>query len=313
MKKAIRKVLNYLGYDIIKIVPTPFLKKEIPVKVGNFELTMPASNPLITTYTQQKDFATEISRLVKYVYDKYAGLTFLDVGANTGDTVAVVKSAKDIPVISIEGDEFSYSYLKRNTAQFSNITIFNNFLGEKKGAVEADLQKKGWNTTIVPGKGNGNKIEMITLDDLLTSNFPVNVIQQIKLLKIDTEGFDTIIIRGALNYIQAIKPVIYFEYNRDNMQAINEDGLAAIRHLETLGYKTILFYDDRGRFLLSTNLADKETIKHLNDYADGKNGLIYYYNICLFHEQDSDIALKTIDAENRLREELAKAAYKTSV
>jgi FkbM family methyltransferase len=309
MKKAIRKVLNYLGYDIVKVVPTPFLKKEVQVKVGNFELTLPTSNPLIITYTEQKDFATEISRLVNYVYDKYADLTFLDVGANTGDTVAVVKSAKDVPVISIEGDEFSYSYLKRNTAQFSNVTIFNNFLGEKKGAIEADLQKKGWNTTIVPGKGNGNKIDMITLDDLLTTNFPNNVVSQIKLLKIDTEGFDTIIIRGALNYIQAIKPVIYFEYNRDNMQAINEDGLATIRSLESLGYKTILFFDDRGRFILSTDMADKETIQHLNDYADGKNGLIYYYNICLFHKEDTDIAVKTIAAENRFREQLAKASY----
>lgn len=309
MKKAIRKVLNYLGYDIVKVVPTPFLKKEVQIRVGNFELTMPTSNPLIITYTEQKDFATEISRLVNYVYDKYAELTFLDVGANTGDTVAVVKSAKDVPVISIEGDEFSYSYLKRNTAQFSNVTIFNNFLGEKKGTIDADLQKKGWNTTIVPGKGNGNKIDMVTLDDLLTTNFPNNVVSQIKLLKIDTEGFDTIIIRGALNYIQTIKPVIYFEYNRDNMQAINEDGLATIRQLESLGYKTILFFDDRGRFILSTDMADKETIQHLNDYADGKNGLIYYYNICLFHEEDTDIAIKTIAAENLFRERLAKASY----
>lgn len=309
MKKAIRKVLNYLGYDIVKVVPTPFLKKEVQVKVGNFELTLPTSNPLIITYTEQKDFATEIGRLVNYVYDKYADLTFLDVGANTGDTVAVVKSAKDVPVISIEGDEFSYSYLKRNTAQFSNVTIFNNFLGEKKGSIDADLQKKGWNTTIVPGKGTGNKIDMITLDDLLTTNFPTNVVSQIKLLKIDTEGFDTIIIRGALNFIQTIKPVIYFEYNRDNMQAINEDGLATIRHLESLGYKTILFFDDRGRFILSTDMADKQTIQHLNDYADGKNGLIYYYNICLFHEDDSDIAVKTIAAENQFREQLAKASY----
>jgi FkbM family methyltransferase len=307
MKKAIRKILNYVGYDIVKVYATPVFKKETVVKAGNFELIMPATNPLIITYNEQKDFATEISRLVNYVYDKYANLTVLDVGANTGDTVAVVKSAKDVPVISIEGDEYSFSYLKRNVNQFKNVTIFNNFLGEKKGVVDVDLQKKGWNTTIIPGKGKGNRIDMITLDDLLTTNFSKQEIQRIRLLKIDTEGFDTIIIRGALEYIKATKPVIYFEYNRDNMQAINEDGLATIWQLEALGYKTVLFYDDRGRFILATDLSDKKTIQHMNDYADGKNGLIYYYNICLIHEQDSDIAVKTIDAENRFREQLTKA------
>jgi FkbM family methyltransferase len=308
MKKAIRKILNYLGYDIVKVVPTPFLKKESVVKVGSFELVLPTTNPLIITYTQQKDFATEIGRLVNYVYDKYSDLTFLDVGANTGDTVAIVKSARDIPVISIEGDKFSFSYLQRNTKQFQQVRIFNNFLGEKDDTIQADLQKKGWNTTIVPDTGSGNKIEMITLDSLVTNNFSATA-HTIKLLKIDTEGFDTIIIRGALQYIKATKPVIYFEYNNDNMQAIKEDGLATIWQLEKLGYKTILFYDDRGRFILSTNLEDKATIQHMNDYADGKNGLIYYYNICLFHEEDTDIARKAIEGENRLRKQLAKASY----
>jgi FkbM family methyltransferase len=308
MKKAIRKLLNYIGYDIVKVVPTP-LKKEVVIQVGKFQITLPATNPLIITYTEQKEFASEISRLVSYVYEKYSNLTFLDVGANTGDTVAIVKSAKDIPVISVEGDEFSFSYLKRNVSQFKNVTIFNSFLGEKKDVITADLQKKGWNTTIVPGSGSGNKIEINTLDSLLATNFQPAEIGTIKLFKIDTEGFDTKIIRGALDYIRTTKPVIYFEYNRDNMQAINEDGISTIWQLEKLGYKKILFYDDRGRFMLGTDISDKDIILHMHNYADGKNGLIYYYNICLFHEDDTDTALKTIDAENQLREQLTKASY----
>lgn len=309
MRKAIRKILNYLGYDIVKVVPTPFLKKEIVIKVGNFDLTLPTTNPLIITYTEQKDFASEIGRLVNYVYNKYASLTFLDVGANTGDTVAIVKSTKDIPVISIEGDKFSFSYLQRNTSQFKQVRLFNNFLGEKDDTIEVDMQKAGWNNTIVPTAGGGKKIEMVTLDSLLNTNFSASEVQSIKFLKIDTEGFDTIIMRGAWKYIQETKPVIYFEYNRDNMYAIKEDGLATIWQLEKLGYKTILFFDDRGRFILSTELADKAIVQHLNDYADGKNGLIYYYNICLIHEQDTDVARNAIQGENRLREQLTKASY----
>src|ERR1700743_1541123 len=112
MKKFIRKVLGYFGYDFIKVMPTP-LKKDMIVQVGKFELTFPSFNPLIRTYNSQPEFASEIGRLTSSVLGKYPELIFLDVGANAGDTVARVKTVANIPVVSIEGDDISFTYLSK--------------------------------------------------------------------------------------------------------------------------------------------------------------------------------------------------------
>lgn len=298
MKKAIRKLLNYVGYDIVKVVPTPFMAKEVPVKVGSFTLTFPTNNPLIKTYNEQPDFATEIGRLVKYTLTKYPKLIFIDVGANAGDTIATVKSVSDVPVIAVEGDNFSYSYLKKNTAAFQNVTLYNTFLGEKAGKLSVALEKQGWNTTIIPDATTQNVIDLKTLDEVIAAHS--EDMSRMKVLKIDTEGFDTKIIRGAENFIRSIKPVIYFEYNRDNMSAIGEDGLAALKQLAGWGYDQVLFYDDRGRFVVGTDITNERVIKNLHDYADGRRGLIYYYNVCLFATHDRDLAMKTITAESEL-------------
>jgi hypothetical protein len=83
----------------------------------------------------------------------------------------------------------------------------------------------------------------------------------------------------------------------DNMKAINENGLNTILGLADLGYENALFFDDRGRYILTTTLNNKELIESLTNYADGKNGLIYYYNLCLFHAEDSDLASKIAEKE----------------
>jgi len=226
---------------------------------------------------------------------KYPDLVFLDVGANAGDTAARVKLVADIPILSIEGDDISFSYLQRNTRQFEKMTLVKQFLGETEGVINASLDKKGWNTTIVPSATGDSSIGIKTLDTVLRETaVPTG---RKKIFKVDTEGFDTIIIRGASQFLQEEKPVIYLEFNRDNMNAINEDGLSTILRLTTHGYDKILFFDDRGRYILTTRLNDKPLIESLVNYANGKDGLIYYYNLCIFHEEDSDLALNMAAAE----------------
>ncbi|WP_153798739.1 FkbM family methyltransferase [Foetidibacter luteolus] len=294
MKKFLRKCLRYFGYDFMKVPAAPILKKDKNVMVGNYEIVLPANNPLISTYKEQKDFNGEIARLVNIVNEKYPDLVLLDVGANVGDTVAIIKSIKDIPIVCIEGDELSYRYLQRNVAQFKHVTTIKQFLGETDSSINVTLDKQGWNTTIIPGKEGASLVQLLTLDTVI-NDIPDK--SKIKFLKIDTEGFDTIILRGAFNYLKQVKPVVYFEYNRDNMNAIGEDGLSTIFSLASLGYSDILFFDDRGRFVISASLSNEDIVSQLHHYANGSGSLIYYYNICLFHKEDETLAKKITENE----------------
>jgi hypothetical protein len=122
-----------------------------------------------------------------------------------------------------------------------------------------------------------------------------------KLLKIDPEGFDCGILHGALNLIQKATPVITFEYNRGNMDAIGEPGLPTLFKLQELGYLQLVFHDQNGRLLLPTTLAQSALIKDLHDYPDCVRGRIGYLDITVFHAQDTDLAEKFITAERSHR------------
>ncbi len=289
MRKFIRGLMNKLGYDIIKVNVHSDKKAKIikPVKVGNFIIEMPGNNPQISNYKYEPDVNSQLGRLSVCTAQKYPSLTVLDIGANVGDTIAVIKTAIDLPVIGVEGDDTSFRFLEKNAAQFSNITLIKTFLGEEQKTLSVSIEKGGWNNTLVPSEKGDKQLTLKTLDDVLKESGLMK--RTLKLLKIDCEGFDTIILRGAGELILQQKPVIYFEYNRSNMDAIREDGLSTLLALEKFGYESVTFFDNKGRYLLSTPIQSHELIAQLHAYADESRSEIAYYDVCLFHKEDKDI------------------------
>lgn len=300
MRKMIRDLLNKVGYDIIKInvhsdSKASTIKK---VRVGKFDINMPGNNPQISNYKYEPGVNSQLGRLSVCIAKKYPTLSVIDVGANVGDTIAVIKSAIDIPVIGIEGDPVSHSFLEQNTKQFREITLIKAFLGEKRTTIRVELEKKGWNTTLVPAEKSENIVTLKTLDEVLEEHGLLT--HTLKLLKIDTEGFDTIILRGATGLMRQHKPVLYFEYNKTNMDAINENGLVTLLSLEKYGYHTVIFFDNKGRHMVTTPLSQHDLIRQLHHYADETASEIAYYDVCLFHAEDSDIASAFIAGEASL-------------
>lgn len=301
MRKLIRSLLNSIGYDIVKVnvhsdKKVNRIKK---VTVGNYLLEMPGNNPQISTYKYDPGANSQLGRLSVCVAAKYPALSVLDVGANVGDTIAIIKSAIELPVIGIEGDDFAFEFLKRNTMSLKNVTLIKTFLGEKIESKKVSMEKSGWNTTLIPNEDNGETIHLKTLDEVLAEEHLQN--RTLKLLKIDCEGFDTIILRGSAKLIREKRPVIYFEYNRTNMDAIGEDGLSTLLTLSAVGYRNVIFFDNKGRFIMNAPIDQEGIITDLHRYAQADNSCIAYYDICLFHEDDTDLAQQFIDSENSLQ------------
>ena len=274
------------------------------VSVGKFQISMPSNSLMPDLFSANPGYSSELGRLVATTSSKYPDLRVVDVGANYGDSVAIVKSLAQVPIICIEGDEKCLDLLQENVKQFTDVEIHNLFLGEKSETISAQVEKEGWNTTIVPSKnGTSTKLELTSLDDFICTIEDSSIC---KVLKIDTEGFDCRIIRGGLNFIKQVKPVIALEYNRDNMGRIGESGIETLDALRDIGYDTILFYDSQGRLVLSTSLTSKAVVNDLHQYANGRDGAIYYYDLCIFHRDDADIAA-TFQAAERERVRIANA------
>ena len=301
MRKLIRSILNVFGYDVVKVnVHSEKKKRKIKkVLVGNYILEMPGNNPQISTYKYDPGANRQLGRLSACIAHKYPSLSVLDIGANVGDTIAIIKSAIELPVIGIEGDDFAFEFLKKNTMSLKNVTLIKTFLGEKIESKRVAMEKTGWNTTLIPNEDQGEVVHFKTLDEVLGEEHLLN--RTLKLLKIDCEGFDTIIIRGSAKLIREKRPVIYFEYNTTNMQAIGEEGLSTLLTLGEVGYKNVILFDNKGRYLLTVPIDQVNILEDLHRYAKEGDSCIAYYDVCLFHEDDKDLAQAFIEAENQLR------------
>lgn len=299
MKELIRNFLKRFGYDIVKtgIPYIPKSNKDVLVNVGKFQVLMPGYNVQAVNYRIYPDLNAQFGRLARSIADKYPGMTVVDVGANVGDTIAVIKSVVDIPVIGVEGDEVTYSYLEKNSQQFRNVSIIKTFLGEKSQDVNVSFEKSGWNATIIPDERGGTQVKFKTLDEVISSGGFDS--RQIKLLKVDVEGFDTIVLRGAGTIVSKHKPVLFFEYNRQNMIAIKEEGLSTVLSFGDFGYNMIAFFYHKGTLILATSVKNKEVVTYMHEYASSKKNLIGYYDICIFHEEDDDIAEQFLITEKQ--------------
>lgn len=107
------------------------------------------------------------------------------------------------------------------------------------------------------------------------------------LIKIDTDGFDFKVLRGAQNTLQTHKPVIYFEWDRFHLLAQDENPTSIFPMLSSLGYETLLIFDNFGRVLCKVSSDDISNLSLLMDYTLESKQHIYYYDVCAFHSQSA--------------------------
>jgi FkbM family methyltransferase len=132
------------------------------------------------------------------------GDVFVDVGANIG---ALSLAASTIVgaqgrVFAIEAHPRTIGYLRGNVKlnQAENITVIHAAAGDREGAVRFTSRRSDEQNHV---SGSGVEVPLGTLDSLLPD-------VPIRLLKIDVEGFELFVLRGAAQSLPRTE-FIYFE------------------------------------------------------------------------------------------------------
>jgi len=262
------------------------------VQVGDFSLTAVGDHPVQNNLHHHKYYSRNLPRLAKYIETKYPVYGIIDVGANIGDTAALIRSANvNQTIYAIEGEPTYFKLLQKNAVLFKDLTIYETFLGENTGAVTIA-------TEVTDGTARLNteskrEITIKKLDDLAVEAGFKNV----KLLKVDTDGYDLKILRGAFSFIAENKPVIFFEYDAVYLEEQAEHGTDIFEQLRTRGYNKLIYYDNYGKLLLSAATDNKALIEQLYGYMRKKEGAFPYYDVCAFHRDDDALAEECISKE----------------
>ena len=137
---------------------------------------------------------------------------FVDIGAHHGYFTCLANYSGVPKVISVEPDRLNFKFLRKNVNQnkyVKNSELINTAVGEIKG----ELEIFGFGTGVSFRKtwgGNVSKrraiVMMDSLDSLLISEIPL----ENAVVKIDVEGFELLVIKGAINVIKTAKNSTFF-------------------------------------------------------------------------------------------------------
>ncbi|MCK5137863.1 MAG: FkbM family methyltransferase [Bacteroidales bacterium] len=262
-----------------------FTQSIITFNLKGFNLVLNEQHKLPTYIKACPGYSSNLSHISELVSNKYRECEIIDVGANVGDSIALIRSTGiKNHIHAIEGDSYYYKLLIRNCKQFQSVSIYNLFLGEKREEIKANTQTIDGTMSIESINGTST-IEINTLDSFINDKS----IQNPKFLKIDTDGFDFSILKGGFKSISEFHPVLFIEYDVSFEMTNDENITSVFNFLLECGYRKIVYYDNKSNLIISANLDDKVINRQLNNYIKSPACPIHYYDVCILHESDVDI------------------------
>lgn len=261
--------------------------------IGRHRIRLAAGSRALEYKRSFRLYDTALGQIANVVRSKYLDLYAVDIGANVGDTAALIRNAADIPVLCVEGDPTLLPILMENAERLgAGVVIEPSFVGSEGQTADPGLiDDAGRNASLVGASKHGGSIKLRSLRDILRKH---PAFSGAKLLKTDTEGFDFDILRESLDFIRQARPIIFFEYDPHFRPNEPRSGLETISALINVGYSDFIYYDNFGNLLLRANAKQSGAFADLDSYlaSNRRYGTaVYYFDVCAFHRDDADLAL----------------------
>jgi FkbM family methyltransferase len=160
---------------------------------------------------------------------------FLDVGANIGSYTVLASGAVGAETICFEPVPDTFQHLLDNiylNRLVERVTSLNVAVGAEAGDIEMMADRDTVNR-VVSGEGYSGvkvKVPVVTLDEIVAGRMP-------KLIKIDVEGFETLVLSGAANMLADTRlEAVLIELNGSG-EAYGYDEQSIHRDMLNLGFK----------------------------------------------------------------------------
>lgn len=173
-----------------------------------------------------------------------SGMIVLDVGANMGEFS--LKTAQKIGVagrvFSFEPDPVNFKRLENNIQLNPNlasrINAYNFGLGNIAGRMQLAVVNRsnlGMNriTHVNVDVASSAEIEIKTLNEFA----PLEKIESIHWIKIDVEGFELKVLKGATEIIKKFRPSLFIELGDNNLREQGDSAPELIAWLESMNYE----------------------------------------------------------------------------
>lgn len=223
---------------------------------------------------------SEVVRIAQYVAQAEGCLKMIDVGANIG-AVTLLTYAKNPngSFFCIDGNEDFFPFLQKNIQQIPDAGCLNIYLSDKVEQVSVET-KTYVNTANILENPNGKPTHFDTLDHVIEKNK-----LDPNFIKIDTDGYDSKIIRGLENYLAKDNAVLYFEYApmHQVFNQIEKKPTDLFLFLHEHGVDDFYFYDENGCSMGKYTIQELDQIEKLTTFCLLSTKL---FDVLVFHRNN---------------------------
>lgn len=264
-------------------------------KIGEHSIVLPQDHPLDSYRKAWRRYSAALAPLVTAMQRKYPSLRVIDVGANVGDSAAIIRTVSNCDILCVEGHPAFTPFLRHNIAYLGNhIEIDEVFLGSASRNVDLSQMAAVSGTASLTASSPAAAA-------VYTGSVPLEPINLLlqrhprfarsKLLKIDADGYDFDILIGAVGFLGQARPVLFFEYDPliVNLPATTQQALTL---LSQSGYSRFLVFDNFGNPFVRIISETDRRFAELDTYLESNKGFgtaVHYFDVCAIHDEDGDI------------------------
>ena len=279
--RAYSKILRLLEQPLVRLLNDPL----VSYNLDGSDILLPLSHKLPFFRKCLPHYSTNVGRIASVLKVKYPDLALIDIGGNIGDTVAILRNRAYFPILCIDGDKYFFSILSENVKNWADVDLVNSFVGDTTGNFSGRIEILGGTGHLVEDQHSNQKLEIKKLSNILREN---PRFANAKMIKVDTDGFDCKILKSELVLLEALKPVLFFEYDPYFFEKFKDDGFRIFHDLKAIGYKAALIFENTGEYLLHVNLDNDLLLEDIHQFYSWWGGK-RYCDICVFHEEDLDV------------------------
>jgi FkbM family methyltransferase len=232
----------FLWYFMVALGMTPM--RSVPEWKARFELPRRWKTPAKVFYIFGRGYEEEVEFFEEFLQP---GDRMLDIGANFGlySLMAAARVGPSGRVDAFEPFPESFALLERNIAANRSgfVHAFPFALGERSSTAILSLHAD-------PGRNSIANLGEASVGTLPVRVEPLDAVlpepgRPVDAIKIDVEGWELAVFRGAARILSASRPVIVLEVYPARCTSAGSSYEALLSHLTDLGYKFFLYRGGR--------------------------------------------------------------------
>lgn len=252
-RKIIKLLQLYLGRFLFHIRNVLLLGKPIDIEVSEVSFRLKPTGAVAADKWTKRSFEFQELRFILDMLEP--GMTFFDLGANVGlFSIPAAKKVGGGLVYAFEPCSWTYELLRKNVSlnSIENVRTYRLALGDYTGEAVMHLYNRGRDGHNTIGKPinmidkviGQETVAVMTLDDFIESNG----ISRIDVMKVDIEGCELLMFRGAQELLaREDAPAILYEGYSWNTMMFNYQPVEIMRLLEDCGYELFILNTDSGK------------------------------------------------------------------